>query len=216
MRKMNIYVYNWILHGPTSDSGCSKKLTSGWTKTNRWITKQGKSWTMLTRFSELADIIKVYYHDNNHHCLKALPYKVKRCLARYSPRTTTTNQPTNRAQNKPSGPVCAQESIFWGKNGRCRAIHPNHFGREQKFWYPHFKKPPRHHVCIVFLVGDGTKWIRKTNIWPIMPNLVPSYQRHLFRVQNIDRQKKVCNFDPKIWIIYRAKSQFFVLKLRFL
>ena len=32
--------------------------------------------------------------------------KVNRCLARYSPRTTTTNQPTNRAPNEPamSGP----------------------------------------------------------------------------------------------------------------
>ena len=29
-------------------------------------------------------------------------YKVNRCLARYSPRATTTNQPTNRALNKPA------------------------------------------------------------------------------------------------------------------
>ena len=127
---MNIYLYNWILHWSISDSGCSKKLTSGWTKTNRWITKQGKSWTMLTRFSELADIIKFYYHDNHHHCLKALPYKVKRCLARYNQRTTTTNQPINRAPNEPTRPIYAQESIFWGKNGCFWAKHPYYFGRE--------------------------------------------------------------------------------------
>ena len=30
--------------------------------------------------------------------------KVNRCLARYSPRATTTNQPTNRALNKPTWP----------------------------------------------------------------------------------------------------------------
>ena len=30
--------------------------------------------------------------------------KVSRCLARYSPRVTTTNQPTNRAPNEPAGP----------------------------------------------------------------------------------------------------------------
>ena len=30
--------------------------------------------------------------------------KVNRCLARYSPHTTTTNRPTNRAQNKPAWP----------------------------------------------------------------------------------------------------------------
>ena len=43
-------------------------------------------------------------------------YKVNRCLARYSPRVTTTNQPTNSAPNEPARPICAQESIFWGKN----------------------------------------------------------------------------------------------------
>ena len=31
-------------------------------------------------------------------------YKVNRCLARYSPRATTTNQPTNRAPNEPAKP----------------------------------------------------------------------------------------------------------------
>ena len=31
-------------------------------------------------------------------------YKVNRCLARYSPRATTTNRPTNRALNKPACP----------------------------------------------------------------------------------------------------------------
>ena len=31
-------------------------------------------------------------------------YKVNRCLARYSPRATTTNRPINRALNKPAWP----------------------------------------------------------------------------------------------------------------
>ena len=31
-------------------------------------------------------------------------YKVNRCLARYSPRATTTNRPTYRATNKPAWP----------------------------------------------------------------------------------------------------------------
>ena len=46
--------------------------------------------------------------------------------------------------------------------------------------------------------------------------------RHLFCVENIDRWgsncplgAKMCFFDPKIWI-FGAKSQFFVLELRFL
>ena len=52
--------------------------------------------------------------------------KVKRCLARYSPRATTTNQPTNRAPNKPARPVKANMNknanfepslvIFWQKS----------------------------------------------------------------------------------------------------
>ena len=44
------------------------------------------------------------------------------CLARYSPRTTTTNQPTKRAPNEPARPICAQESIFLEKMG---AFGPN-------------------------------------------------------------------------------------------
>ena len=95
-------------------------------------------------------------------------HKVNRCLARYSPRATTTNQPTNRAPNEPARPLCAQESIFWSKNGRFRAKHPYYVGREQKFWYPHIGKPLRHLVRIVILVMHGGKWIRKANIWPKM------------------------------------------------
>ena len=53
------------------------------------------------------------------------------------------------------------QSIFWGK-------HLSYFGREQNLWYPHIRKPPRHLVRLVFLVGHGTKWVRKANIWPKM------------------------------------------------
>ena len=38
-------------------------------------------------------------HNNNNN-----NNKVNRCLARYSPRATTTNLPTNRALNKPAWP----------------------------------------------------------------------------------------------------------------
>ena len=38
-------------------------------------------------------------------CKYNLKYnKVNRCLARYSPRATTTNRPTNRAPKKPAWP----------------------------------------------------------------------------------------------------------------
>ena len=35
---------------------------------------------------------------------KSFLHKENRCLARYSPRATTTNRPTNRAPNKPAWP----------------------------------------------------------------------------------------------------------------
>ena len=59
------------------------------------------------------------------------------CLARYSPRTTTTNQPTKRAPNEPARPLCAKESIFWGQKWPFWGQTSKSFGREQKFWYPH-------------------------------------------------------------------------------
>ena len=38
--------------------------------------------------------------------------------------------------------ICAQESIFWGKNGRFGAKHHIYFQRKQKLWYPLIRKPP--------------------------------------------------------------------------
>ena len=49
--------------------------------------------------------------------------KVNRCLARYSPCATTTNQPTNRAPNEPA--KNEQKCQFWAKFGRFRAKNPN-------------------------------------------------------------------------------------------
>ena len=40
----------------------------------------------------------------NFLLLRKYTYKVNRCLARYSPRAITTNQPTNRAPNEPARP----------------------------------------------------------------------------------------------------------------
>ena len=42
-----------------------------------------------------------FYWRNQKFCYL---HKVNRCLARYSPRATTTNRPTNRALNKPAWP----------------------------------------------------------------------------------------------------------------
>ena len=101
-------------------------------------------------------------------------HKVNRCLARYSRRATTTNKPTNSATNDPARSICDNESIFLSKNGSFWAKHPNFFcegakilvhtyhktrpnpnfsGKKQKFCYPHYGKPPRHLVRIVFWSG---------------------------------------------------------------
>ena len=63
-------------------------------------------------------------------------YKVNRCLARYSPRATTTNRPTNRAwpkltKNANFGPNLV---ILGQKN-------PFFYWRNQKFCCPHNGKP---------------------------------------------------------------------------
>ena len=58
---------------------------------------------------------------NQFRCLQY--YKVNRCLARYSPRATTANRPTNRAPKKPAWPgpyqpkmpILGQIWSFWGK-----------------------------------------------------------------------------------------------------
>ena len=76
------------------------------------------------------------------NCRKIILHKVHRCLARYSPRAITTNQPTNRAPNEPAGPgpkltkmpISGQIWAFLGKN-------PNFYWRNQKFCYPHNEKP---------------------------------------------------------------------------
>ena len=63
-----------------------------------------------------------------------IKYKVNRCLARYSPRATTTSQPTNRAPNEPAMNKNAKFGRFWAKN-------PFFYWRNQKFCYPHNGKP---------------------------------------------------------------------------
>ena len=65
-------------------------------------------------------------------CGKNYCDKVNRCLARYSPCATTTNQSTNRAPNEPA--QNEQKCQFWAKN-------PNFSWRNQKFFYPHNGKP---------------------------------------------------------------------------
>ena len=60
--------------------------------------------------SELPDLDHDDHFDHDDHLNHAdhlVPddyHKVNRCLARYSPRATTINRPTNRAPKKPAWP----------------------------------------------------------------------------------------------------------------
>ena len=85
--------------------------------------------------------------------------KVNRCLARYSPRSTTTNQPTNRIPNEPERPICAQESIFWARFGRFGAKNPTFDGRKLKFLYPFIGKTGYFFIYTTFC-GRGESMVR--------------------------------------------------------
>ena len=103
-------------------------------------------------------------------CFYLLNDKVNRCLARYSPRATTTNRPTNRAPNKPAWP-----GPNWPKNAN---FGPNlvvfgqkilFFTWEIKTFVTHItENPPRHLVHIVFWSGNGQNVQKNGNIWPKM------------------------------------------------
>ena len=61
-------------------------------------------------------------------------HKVNRFLARYSPRATTTNQPTNRAPNEPEGlSIYVPQKAYFG--AKMAVFGPNIliiFGRSKK------------------------------------------------------------------------------------
>ena len=77
-------------------------------------------------------------------------HKVNRCLARYSPLATTTNQMSwqGQAQNEQKCHFRAKFGLFWAKN-------PNFYWRNQKFCHPHTENPPRHLVHIGFWSDIG-------------------------------------------------------------
>ena len=83
-------------------------------------------------------------------------HKVNRCLARYSPRATTTNQMSQQ------GLVLNEQKFhFWATFGLLWAKNPNFYWRNQKFCHPHTENPPRHLVHNGFLSGIGQnvkKW----------------------------------------------------------
>ena len=80
-------------------------------------------------------------------------HKGNRCLARYSPRDTTTNQPTNRAPNEPARPG---KNANFGPNLVVLGQKILIFTGEIKSFVPHItENPPRHLVQIFFWSGIG-------------------------------------------------------------
>ena len=93
-----------VLTGPLIEkNGESLSISIGVKKERNALT-----FTLLLRWRYNCPFLTIYgvsqkkstinnNNDNNNN-------KVNRCLARYSPRATTTNRPTNRALNKPAWP----------------------------------------------------------------------------------------------------------------
>ena len=91
--------------------------------------------------------------------------KVNRCLARYSPRATTTNRHTNRAPKKPvwPGPNWPKMPIF----GQILF-----FTGEIKSFVTHImENPPRHLVPIGFWSGIGQNVQKMAIFGPKWPKL---------------------------------------------
>ena len=103
---------------------------------------------------------------------KKLYYELNSCLARYSSRKTTTNQPTKRAPNEPARPICAQESIFWAKF--CRFWAKNLiFTTGCKTFDTNIKEIQ---LSTLFALFSGQPWdqtgkSKTANVWQKMPIL---------------------------------------------
>ena len=87
--------------------------------------------------------------------------EVHRCLARYSPRATTNSQPINRAPMSQQWSEMQISGQIWSFLGKKSYF----YWRKQKFWYPHNGKTTQATCLNCFLVGHGTKWAKKVNIW---------------------------------------------------
>ena len=168
---------------------CLARYSPRATTTNRpttghWISLHGLAqidqkcqfWAKFGRFGAKNPN---FYWKNQKFCY---PHKVNRCLARYSPRATTTNRPTNRALNSLHGLAqIDQKCQFWAKFGRFWAKNPFFTGEIKSFVTHITENPPRHLVHIVFwsVIGQnvqkmaifGPKWPKMQildQIWPFL------------------------------------------------
>ena len=80
--------------------------------------KESVFFTMFEIHTNVRIFITLSFVSPSRYLWIITLYKVNRCLARYSLRATTTNQPTNGAPNKPASPGpkrpnLAQNWHFW-------------------------------------------------------------------------------------------------------
>ena len=121
--------------------------------------------------------------------------KVNRCVARYSPRATTTNRPTTGHWISLHGLAqIDQKCQFWAEFGRFWA-KILFLLENQKFCYPHNGNPPRHLVHIVFWSKHWTKCAKNGNIWPKM-------------TKNADFGPNLAIFGPKSLIFMGVSKSF--------
>ena len=66
--------------------------------------RSGRRPTVVANLEKKQRSLAEYSAGKHEQLTEVSMYKVNRCLARYSPRATTTNRPTNRALNKPAWP----------------------------------------------------------------------------------------------------------------
>ena len=98
-------------------------------------------------------------------------YKVNRCLAKYSPRATTTNRPTNRALNKPAWPKLTKNANF-GPNLVIFGQKILFYTGEIKSFVTHItENPPRHLVHIFFWSGIGQNVPKMAIFGPKWPKM---------------------------------------------
>ena len=76
-----------------------------------------------------------------------------------------------RQNHQPTGHQTSRQGLYVPKKAyfgaRMAVLILYHFGREQKIWYPHINHLGTS-FAFLFLVKHGTKWIRKSNMWPTM------------------------------------------------
>ena len=114
----------------------------------------------------------LYYVGVLLYYVGAFLYKVNRCLARYSPRATTTNQPKTGHWISLHGLAqIDQKCQFWTKFGRFGAKNPYFYSKNQKFCYPLNRKPTQAPCSRWFLVGHWTKCVKMAIFGPKWPKM---------------------------------------------